>query len=127
MSITKMKSLASGLAMGAAAVVVVAASADRSAANTQSLAGRAVNAPASVAPRAAPGSFADIVAKVAPAVVSIDVERKASPTTVDFGPGNPPFPFQFFGDPGGGDGQGESREFRWAFPQTPGAPRELGT
>jgi serine protease Do len=73
----------------------------------------AVDARAGPAPAAgAPSSFADIVQRVAPAVVSIDVEGKASrdpaaftgPTP--FGPGGeaiPPELRQFFGPQGGDD------------------------
>jgi serine protease Do len=71
----------------------------------------AVNAPsASLAPPGAPGSFADIVQRVAPAVVSIDVESKADPNEValdgsPFGGQGLPFGFQFKRSPQQPDGK----------------------
>ena len=75
----------------------------------------AVDAVGAQAPAAgAPSSFADIVQRVAPAVVSIDVEGKATrdPAAfsgpVPFGPNGeaiPPQFRQFFGAPQGGDDQ----------------------
>jgi serine protease Do len=121
MSITQMRSLASGATLGAAGMLFIGAASNWTAANAQSPVGRAVNASLSVVPRGAPGSFADVVAKVAPAVVSIDVEKKASATTIDFGSRDLPLPFQFFGAPGG-DRQVNPFDFGWAFPQAPGAP-----
>jgi serine protease Do len=54
----------------------------------------------------APASFADIVARVAPAVVSIDVEGKAKrqPTVFSFGPGGPGAQVAPDGQGGGDDG-----------------------
>ncbi len=75
------------------------------------------------APPGAPASFADIVQRVAPAVVSIDVESKAVPNPVAFpnGEGAPQFPFTA---PGGPGDQGPAPfDFRKLFPQQPdGAP-----
>jgi len=62
----------------------------------------AVNQAAAVAAPGAPGSFADIVQRVAPAVVSIDVEGKAQPA-----------PAMFESGPGGDDqdqGQGQGQD-----------------
>ena len=80
----------------------------------------AVNAqPAAVQP-GAPGSFADVVERVAPAVVSIDVEGKADPSQVSF-----------FGIPDQGDDQDQAPgaapgqalpkgfDFRRLIPQQP--------
>src|SRR5690606_13700821 len=54
----------------------------------------AVNSPAAIAPARAPASFADIVERVAPAVVSIDVEGTGGPRRVAFdGQGEGPSPF----------------------------------
>ena len=68
--------------------------------------GGAVNSPGAAATPAAgaPMSFADIVQRVAPAVVSIDVEGKVGPSRTAYtGPGGAPFMFRF-GAPGQGDG-----------------------
>jgi serine protease Do len=75
----------------------------------------------------APMSFADIVQKVAPAVVSIDVQGKAGPSRVVLqGPNGAPFPFGF-GAPGSGD-DGDDQDdqdpgpnffFRQLIPQAP--------
>jgi serine protease Do len=55
-----------------------------------------VNGPAAGAPAGAPGSFADIIQRVAPAVVSIDVEVKAGPSNIAaLGPEGAPFGFSF--------------------------------
>ena len=74
---------------------------------------RAVNAQPAVAAPGAPVSFADVVERVAPAVVSIDVEGKADPSRV-----------AFFGAPDQGDGQAPPGlppgfDFRRVFPQQP--------
>ncbi|HEX4097762.1 MAG TPA: trypsin-like peptidase domain-containing protein, partial [Caulobacteraceae bacterium] len=81
----------------------------------------AVNGPGAVA--AAPGapmSFADIVQRVAPAVVSIDVEGKIGPAHTAYSQGGGqqgPFTFRFGapgqgdGDDGDQDGQGQDSPF----------------
>jgi serine protease Do len=76
----------------------------------------AVNAGAPAA--AAPQSFADIVQRVAPAVVSIDVVEKAAPQSAALeGPGGLPFPF----GQGGQNGQDGpfGFQFRQLIPQQP--------
>jgi serine protease Do len=66
-----------------------------------------VNVPSAAAPASAYPSFADIVQRVAPAVVSIDVEGKAPPAAAIFAaPGGRGLPFGF-GAPNQGDGDGE--------------------
>jgi serine protease Do len=124
MSTVKNKTLTSAAALGAAAVLAVGAGGYWAAAKAGSPSGREVNAPSQtnsrITPLGAPDSFADIVAKVAPAVVSIDIEKQASPNNIAFGPRDTPSPFQFFfGAPGGGGGQ-VNPDFRRAFPQLPG-------
>jgi serine protease Do len=104
------KDLLTGAAGGVAAAILVLGG--QSIAQTSS---HAVNAvPVAPPPAAAPVSFADIVARVAPAVVSVDVEGKAkTQPAIAFGPGGdddqgqealpPGFPDlrRFFGAPGG--------------------------
>jgi serine protease Do len=94
-------------AAGALATVLMGATGAFAPASAQS------QAPSSVtAPPGAPLSFADIVEKVAPAVVSIDVESKPTRSPVAMsGPEQAPFSF---GVPGPG-GQG----FTFRFPQQP--------
>ena len=79
----------------------------------------AVNAQPSVTAPGAPATFADVVEKVAPAVVSIDVEGKADPSQVSF----------FGGDPDQDDGQGQGLppgfDYRRLFPQRPDGGRAL--
>jgi len=86
----------------------------------------AVNIPAAASPAAsAPMSFADIVQRVAPAVVSIEVEGKVGPSQTDYseqGQQQGPFTFRFGfpgqggGDDGGQDGQDNPFGF-FGFPQ----------
>lgn len=65
-----------------------------------------------------PTSFADIIQKVAPAVVSIDVEGKMAPSQTAFS-GQGPFEFRF-GFPGDGDQDDPfGFDFRKLFPQPP--------
>jgi serine protease Do len=74
---------------------------------------RPVN-PAPVAPSGAPASFADVVARVAPAVVSVDVEQQSRRRSTEFGaPGRQPFD--------DGDGGNPFEQFRRFF-QGPGLP-----
>jgi serine protease Do len=125
MSTVKMRAFTSAAAMGAAAVLAVGVGGCWAAARAGSPPGGAANAPGGansrISPLGAPDSFADIVSKVAPAVVSIDIEKKASPNNIDFRPQEMPSPFQFFfGAPGAG-GQGNP-DFRRAVPQVPGGP-----
>ena len=91
-------------AAGALATVLIGASGALAPAIAQSA------APATASPPGAPMSFADIVEKVAPAVVSIDVESKPTRSPVAMS-GQAPFPF---GAPGPG-GQG----FSFGVPQAP--------
>ena len=101
------KEFLAGSAIGAIAVILVGAGGYLTRASADP---GAVNQPAAVAGPGAPASFADIVQKVSPAVVSIDVEGKAQPGPVAFNGQGLPFMFQF-GAPDGGqngdqDGQG---------------------
>jgi serine protease Do len=75
------KQFVTGAALGAIATVLAGAGGywARASADTPP-----VNQPAAVAAPGAPGTFADIVQKVSPAVVSIDVEGKAQPGPVAF-------------------------------------------
>jgi serine protease Do len=116
----------SSAAIGAAAVVL--ASAGGYFAHAQAPDG-AVNAPGRLESQASPGSFADIVAKVAPAVVSIDVVERASVSPAAQ-LGQAPSPFGEDGRDGGqGGGQdgGQGQQipspfFRFMIPQGPAQP-----
>jgi serine protease Do len=110
------KNFLSGAAIGAFATMLVGGG---------YLAGASAQPPAEAhMATAAPMSFADIVQKVAPAVVSIDVQGKAGPNNVVFqGPGGVPLPFGFGGAPDGDD-DGQSgppgiEQFRHFFQQQP--------
>jgi serine protease Do len=114
MSRLKINALSSA-AMGAAAILLAGAGGYLAHAQGS---GGAVNAPGRIGSQTAPGSFADIVARVAPAVVSINVVQRASASpAVQFG--QMPNPF-------GDDGQGEQGSpfpfFRFMIPQGPSAP-----
>src|SRR5579872_1657441 len=98
----------SGVAIGAA---VVLAAAGGYFARAESSSG-VVNGPEQMADAGAPHSFADIVAKVAPAVVSIEVVEKATSAPAGFGPLVDPF------GQGGADPFGFG--FRFTIPQAPG-------
>ncbi|MEI9963937.1 MAG: trypsin-like peptidase domain-containing protein [Caulobacteraceae bacterium] len=76
-----------------------------------------MNAPAAGPVAGAPASFADIVAKVAPAVVSIDVEGKADPNQVAFAS-----PFGGGGQGGQGGGAIPGLPFGFQFRQVPQQP-----
>jgi serine protease Do len=85
--------------------------------------------PAPTAPAAAaPPSFADIVAKVAPAVVSVDVDEKPTPAAAVVAPGAQTAPFgpgvqaQPFGPGGDADPFGQLRKFFGIEPQVPQGP-----
>ncbi|HLY78816.1 MAG TPA: trypsin-like peptidase domain-containing protein, partial [Caulobacteraceae bacterium] len=108
----KGKVLASGAAIGAA---VLLAAGGGYIAHAQPPG--AVNAPQSMA-GGGPGSFADIVARVAPAVVSINVVEKAQAAPTGFNPFGQGSPF----GPGGPFGQNSPFGFQFSFPQTPGNP-----
>ncbi len=118
----KNKSLISGAAAGALAAAMVSIGA-HAAGNAPV---GAVN-PAPVAPpaAAAPASFADIVQRVAPAVVSIDVEGKAGPRRVAMQGGRggqQPFGFGQ-GDDNDDEDSGSNPfgfDFRQLVPQAPG-------
>jgi len=112
MSKFRMKVFASGAAIGAA---VLLAAAGGYIAHAQSP-GEAVNAPGSMVGPGVPGSFANIVAKVAPAVVSINVVEKAQTAPADLG--------QMLQDPFGQGGENPFG-FRFAFPQMPGGQSNL--
>ena len=110
MSHLKIKSLSTAAA-GAAAVVLAGAGGWLAHAQTP---GGAVNAPGRLAVQTSPGSFADIVAKVAPAVVSINVVQRASVhPAVQMGPGPD-------GDDDQGGGQAMPFPFRFMIPQGQG-------
>jgi serine protease Do len=127
---TKRKTLR-GAGMGALVVALAGAAIYTSQAGAQP--GHPVNPPTGTPTPAAPASFADIVARVAPAVVSIDVETKMGPRRALFsrgqsGPdsdddgqaGDNPFSFMFPGFPGfqGDDGDApRGRGFRQIQPQ----------
>ena len=96
--------------------------------------GGAVNGPyaASAAPPGAPMSFADIVQRVAPAVVSIDVEGKVGPSRTAYSGqdgGGGPFSFRFGApgqDQGDGDGEDQASPFGFALPQMqPARPQPM--
>ena len=75
------KAYLSGAAIGAVAIVLAGAGGYMTRASAE--AGGAVNArPAAVAPGGAPASFADIVEQVAPAVVTVVIEGKATPVSL---------------------------------------------
>jgi serine protease Do len=96
------RKLISGIALGAVATALAAAGGSWALADSEG--GRVVNTPTAVA--AAPTSFADIVERVAPAVVSIDVSGKAERRPVAFA--------QPFGDEEGANPFGF--DFRQFFP-----------
>jgi serine protease Do len=113
------KSLVVGAAFGAMAAVLIGAGGYW--AHASAAPGGAVNVPVAAPPIAggAPASFADIVARVAPAVVSIDVEGKADPRQIFF-------PGSGSGSGGGRDGDDEGGggspfgfDFRQLIPRNP--------
>jgi serine protease Do len=93
------RKLISGIALGAVATALAATGGRWALADGEG--GRVVNAP--ITASAAPASFADIVQRVAPAVVSIDVSGQAERRPVAFAPSGPdegfggavPFGFDF--------------------------------
>jgi serine protease Do len=115
MSIINRKSLTSAAALSGAAVLAFGAGYGWNAANAQA----PLRNSAGVVPPGAPPTFADIVARVAPAVVSIDVEKRGSATRIGLESSEPMSPFQFFGAPGD-NGQDMPFGFRWAVPGEPG-------
>ncbi|HTI67339.1 MAG TPA: Do family serine endopeptidase [Caulobacteraceae bacterium] len=112
-----------GAAVGAlAAAAIVGAGGRWTHANAApGTAGAPVNTPAPApAPRAgAPASFADIVQRVAPAVVSIDVEGKASRRPVALQQGPRGFDFGSPDDQGDGQDNPFGFDLRRLFPQMP--------
>ena len=119
------KGTLSGAAIGVIAAVLAASGGYLAQANAQSV-GPARNAPAAAPLAAAPASFADVVQRVAPAVVSIDVEGKANASRTAFRGseedqddegGGSPFSFSIPGAPGGENGQGP--DLRKFFQQRP--------
>jgi serine protease Do len=123
----KLKTLASsGLAVVAIALSGVAIYTTQAGAQTGSRDGKPVNTPVAAPANVAPASFADIVQRVAPAVVSIDIEEKVSKTAFRGGPslgdgglpeGLPPELRRFFEQ----HGRGQQRD-----PDAP-APRAQGS
>jgi serine protease Do len=116
--------LTASVAIGALAAVLVGAGGYIAQAGAKP--GQPVNeaVPAASAPAAssgAPASFADIIERVAPAVVSIDVEGKIGPATTALEGVSP------FGGSGGGDDQDQGDaspfDFRQLVPQQPAHPQ----
>ena len=101
------KKLLAGAALGALVLAGVGGYYARASAE-----GGAVNVPGMVAPApGAPMSFADIVQKVAPAVVSIDVDGKVGPSRTAYSGKGGGAPFMFrFGAPGGSGGDGDDND-----------------
>ncbi len=86
----------------------------------------AVNAAPTPPAAGAPASFAGLVQRVAPAVVSIDVERKADKQAAAWGRSFGPFSFQF-GQPGqGGQGGDQGQPFGFDFPRMFQPPQDQG-
>jgi serine protease Do len=113
----KNKSTLSGAALGVVAAVLAASGGYLAHANAQPVG----PARAATAPAAAPLSFADVIERVAPAVVSVDVEGKSGPRPAVFSQddgdddeGASPFSFSIPGAPGGGSG-----DLRRFFQQQP--------
>jgi serine protease Do len=119
---TSKKSFIVGAGVGAMAAVLAGAGGYWAHASAETAG--AVNAPIAQA-QGGPGSFADIVQRVAPAVVSIDVEGKGDQSPVAF-LGQSPFGGGDDGDDsddngGGGGGRGQAPfDFRRLFPQPRG-------
>jgi serine protease Do len=80
-----------------------------------------VNSAAAPPVAGAPASFADIVQRVAPAVVSVDVDEKPQAASAVVGPGAAPGQAQPFG-PGGEDPFDQMRRFFGIEPQVPSGP-----
>ena len=124
MSQNKKSSLTASVAIGALAAVLVGAGGYFAEAGAKP--GQAVNAAPSPAPASvtatgaalgAPASFADIIERVAPAVVSIDVEGKIGPDHAAL-------------ESGGGDGDDDDQggvpfDFRKMIPQQPAKPQPM--
>ena len=102
------KTLTAGVAIGALAAALVAGSGYW--AQAAATPGQSVN-PAFASAPGAPSSFADIVDRVAPAVVSIDIEGKAGPSPASFDGPSP------FAGPGGDNDQDSPFDFRQKTPQ----------
>jgi serine protease Do len=122
----KTKSTLSGAAMGVVAAVLAASGGYLAHANAQPVGpARTASAPA-----AAPLSFADVIERVAPAVVSVDVEGKAGPRPALFSGGDDededasPFSFSIPGAPGA---EGDLRRFFQQRPQQRDATPMRGT
>ncbi len=116
----KNRKLLTGAALGA--LIMAGAGGYYARASAQNGAVNGPGAPAAASPApGAPLSFADIVQRVAPAVVSIDVEGRIGPSRTAYSgaEGGGPFTFRF-GAPGqgGGDDDGDQASpFGFAFPQ----------
>ena len=76
--------------------------------------GAAVNGPAQSAALSEQPSFADIIAKVSPAVVSVDVVRKAEASPIQLNGGQTPFGFSI---PDQGQALPFGFDFKWIGPQ----------
>src|SRR5215469_12736103 len=110
------KPIASRLGVGLAALLLAGAGGYLARA-TDDPPGAPVNPPGHAAPPGAPTGFADIVAKVAPAVVSIDVVKKADGNAIAL-PQGVPFEFKNPGRQGG-------QFFEFQFPQMPQRPQPV--
>ncbi len=125
----KKSSLTASVAVGALAAVLVGVGgywAEAGAAPGQPVNAKVPASSAAAVPGApgAPASFADIIERVAPAVVSIDVEGKIGPAHAALEGGGP------FAGPGDGDedqgGQdGGQFDFRQLIPQQPAKPQPM--
>jgi len=125
----KKSSLTASVAVGALAAVLVGVGgywAEAGAAPGQPVNAKAPASAAAAIPGSpgAPASFADIIERVAPAVVSIDVEGKIGPAHAALEGGGP------FAGPGDGDedqgGQdGGQFDFRQLIPQQPAKPQPM--
>ena len=119
MNSTKLKNLASsGLAVVAIALSGVAIYTTQAGAQTGARNGKPVNTPAAAPTGAAPASFADIVQRVAPAVVSIDIEEKGPTRTAYRGRGP-----SSQDDQDGAQNTPIPPELRRMFPQLRGQPQ----
>jgi serine protease Do len=121
----KKSSLTASVAVGALAAVLVGVGGYWAEAGATP--GQPVNAKASVSGSplvpgspGAPASFADIIERVAPAVVSIDVEGKIGPAHAALEGGGP------FAGPGDGDDDQDSPfDFRQIIPRQPAKPQPM--
>ena len=113
------KTLASGSVAGALALLL-AGGGYVAQASAQTRAAPAVAAPG------APVSFADIIQRVSPAVVSVDVEGKSDPSHIAFGGGGGGGGGDDDSSPFGGDGDSQGASpFGFLIPRGPQQPRKM--